>query len=68
MIVRITWGCVCRDGKVCVYHAMLGRIEEGCRLGGISLEQRLAAIDYSTIAEQRREAAIIRHALATKQA
>lgn len=34
-------------------------IIEGCRLGGISLEQRLAAVDFSSIPRQQQEAALI---------
>ena len=37
----------------------LKQIIEGCHLGGCSLEQRLAAIDFSTIPAQQREAEII---------
>jgi len=34
-------------------------IIEGCRLGGISLSQRLGAIEYSSIPRQQAEAALI---------
>lgn len=34
-------------------------IIEGCRLGGISLDQRLACIEYSTIPALQVEAALI---------
>jgi len=41
-------------------------IIEGCRLGGISLEQRLATIEDSTIPAMRAEAALISAELARR--
>ena len=34
-------------------------IKEGCRLGGCSLEQRLAVVSFSSIPHQQREAELI---------
>ena len=38
-------------------------IIEGCRLGGISLEQRLTAVEYSTIPAMAAEAELIKQEL-----
>lgn len=35
-------------------------IIEGCRLSGVNLEQRLAAVEYSTIPAQAEEAELIK--------
>lgn len=43
-------------------------IIDGCRLGGISLTQRLAAIEYSSIPRQQAEAALIIEELKRRKA
>jgi hypothetical protein len=43
-------------------------IIEGCRLGGISLEQRLAVVEYSTNPRQCYEAALIKAELKRRRA
>lgn len=37
----------------------IAEIIAGCRLGGINLEQRLAAVDFSSIRRQQIEAELI---------
>jgi len=58
-----TWGCVCREGRLCAHHATIKRITDS----GTDLSLRLAAVDYSTIPAQQREAAIIRAELAARR-
>ena len=58
-----TRGCICRDGQTCAYHAMIKRIIDS----GVSLTDRLAVVDFSTIAAQQDEAAIIRAELIARR-
>lgn len=46
----------------------INEIIEGCRLGGVSLEQRLAVVEYSTIPRCQEEARLITAEIARRKA